>query len=96
VQGAITVKIEDKLSCRRPKDPSERSGLLEIETTACSDDAGNFKISLLSQVVFSFDEVPENFETTMQESCYPLAKAKISEAVKVITGAMGLNPLDLG
>ena len=91
----FSIKVEDKLSCRKPLDPTNVSGLLEIETTITAEGNVDFKIFLFSRAFFSFSEMPEKFEETLQEECYPIAREKIHESIATITEAMGLSPLVL-
>jgi len=91
----LIIQVEEKLASRKPVDPSNKTGLLEMETIITAADSTDFTISLTSQAIFSFDEMPENFEDALQKDCYPIAKVKVYEAIKKITEAMGMSPLDL-
>lgn len=94
-EDGITLKVEDTLSCRRSNDSQKNTALLEIKTDISSENFSDFKISLVSQAIFSFDEPPENLEDTLQNGCYPIARSKVYDAIKKITEAMGIPPIDL-
>ena len=92
----ITLSVSENISAKKPADPAEKKALLEIETTITSDGLDQFRINLTSQAVFSFQENMESFEDIMQKECYPQAHPHIRKAIKEITGAMHITPLDLG
>lgn len=94
-RSELVVRGENKLVCRRPIDQNNKSGMLEIETTIGAEETEKFKIRLLSQAIFSFSEEPEDLEEVLKKECYPVAKEKINAAIKTITAAMGLNPLEM-
>lgn len=94
-ESPITIAIEDKLSSRRPADPEDTRGMLKVETQIISEDTEKFKIDVISETVFSFDKMPDDFDRELQNKCYPMAKAHIQSAIKAITTAMGITPLDL-
>ena len=94
-KDGITLKVEDKLFCRRPNDISNQTALLEINTNITSDDAPDFKVSLLSQTIFTFEEMTENLDGVLERECYPIARAKVYDAIKNITESMGVPPIDL-
>ena len=73
-KDGITLKVEDKLFCRRPNDISNQTALLEINT---------------------FEEMPENLDGVLERECYPIARAKVYDAIKNITESMGVPPIDL-
>lgn len=91
----ITLKITDKLTAKNPKNSVDKIMQLEIATLITSDEIEELKIELLSQTIFSFSESVEDIGTVMQSECYPLAQAKVYDAIKTITGAMGIPPIDL-
>lgn len=91
----ITLKIGEKLKGRRPKNAEDKILQIEIDTTIDSDEVSGFKIHLLSQAIFQFSEIPDNIEDVLQNECYPEARSKVYDAIKTITGTMGISPLDL-
>lgn len=91
----ITLKVEDKMSYRRTSAPSESAAQLDIRTNITSDVVPNFKISLFSQVAFIFKDTPENMEDVLEDECYPIAREMVYSAIKKITDAMGIPPIDL-
>lgn len=92
----ITLKLDEKMIGRTPKNPSDKMLQLELETTITSDEAPELKIYLLSQSVFSYEDDPTTTtEDILQNKCYPIAKSKVFDSIKDITGAMGISPLDL-
>lgn len=91
----LSIKVQDKMSCRKPLDPTDKTGLLEIETTITTDSIESFRIFLSSQAIFAFTESLNDFEETLKNDCYPIARKKINEAIKNITETMGVAPLDL-
>ena len=95
VKGEITLSVENTITAFRHADSTIKRGMLKTETSVTSPDCENFKIYLISESIFSFDEMPEDFDNALKESCYPLSKEKIQEAVKSITSAMGINPIEL-
>ena len=94
-ESGITLKIEEKLSCRKPKNLSDEIIQLEIDTVITSEEVQDLKISLLSQAIFNFEEVPSNIDQILQDECYPVARAKVYGAIKTITETMGIPPIDL-
>ena len=92
----IILKLDEKMTGRTPKNPSDKMRQLELETTITSDEAPELKIYLLSQSVFSYeDNSTTTTEDILQNECYPIAKSKVFDSIKIITGAMGISPLDL-
>lgn len=94
-ESGITLKIEEKLSCRKPKNLSDEIIQLEIDTVITSEEVQDLKISLLSQAIFNFEKVPSNIDQILQDECYPVARAKVYGAIKTITETMGIPPIDL-
>lgn len=94
-KDGITLKVEDNLSFRRSRDESKKIVLLEIRTNLASEDAPEFKMSLVSQALFNIEEIPEDLEKALQIKYYPLARNKVYEAIKKITEAMCIPPIDL-
>lgn len=93
--GPITISTEDTLSFRKPSDPSKKMGLLKVETQLTSDDTDEFKVEIISETIFQFDSIPDDFDKEMRNKCYPMAKERIHTAIKEITATMGIKPLDL-
>lgn len=94
-EAPITISVEDTVSCRKPSNPEKKIGLLKVETQIASDDSDQFKFNILSETVFGFDKMPDDFDKALKSECYPLAKERIQRAIKEITSAMGVTPLDL-
>ena len=94
-KDGVTLKVEDKLSCRRSKNIESRDALLELNTSIISESVPDFRIVLLSQAIFTFTDFPENLEEVLQRDCYPIARKKVYSAIKEITIAMGMAPIDL-
>lgn len=91
----VLLKIGDRLRARKAKNSDNKIMQLEIITTITSDEVEDLKIELLSQTIFTFLESVEDTEEVMQNECYPLAQKKVYEAIKEITTAMGVPPIDL-
>ncbi len=94
-KSGITLKVEDKISCRKPSNSSDKTALIEIDTNIISDEVADLRLSLLSQAIFCFAAVPKVLVGMLQTVCYPIARDKVYEAIKKITEAMGISALDL-
>lgn len=91
----VTLSAETKFISRHPLDQNDKSGLMELETTIQAEDEEQFSMLFKTHVYFSFEEQPDNFDEFMKKECYPLAEKKLYKAIRTITEAAGLNPLDL-
>lgn len=91
----VTLSAETKFISRLPIHQNDKSGLMELETIIQAEDKEQFSMLFKTHVYFSFEEQPENFDEFMKNECYPLAEKRLHEAIRNITKAAGLNPLDL-
>ena len=91
----IMLSIAEKITGRKPKNSVDKIIQLEINTIVTSDEVPDLKIELLSQAIFSFSDSVEDIETILENECYPLAKAKVYDAITKITETMGVPPIDL-
>lgn len=91
----ITLKICENLNVKKPADSSEQKALLEIVTNITTDDLPHFRLNVTSRAIFSLQEGTESFETIMQKECYPQAMPYVRKAIKEITSAMHITPLEL-
>lgn len=84
-----------ELNCREPVESDNLTGLLELKIDIQSDNKKDCRIRVSSTSIFSFDRKPTDFNKTMQDQCYPIARDRVYQFIKELTTNMGMAPLDL-
>lgn len=93
--GVLTIETENRVSAKRPTEPEEKKCMLQIETKLRPTKGEGVSMDISSESIFEFDTMPENFESALKDDCYPIAWERIKKAIKEITAAMGIAPIDL-
>ncbi len=92
----IELNIEENLQVRQPKNPKTPSRMLEL-LVKINDADSRFKMLCTSKSIFTFDKTlnDEDFDSMVKSTCLPKAKERVYQAIKEISSAMGISPLDL-
>lgn len=71
-EEAMTLKIACEASIAEPKEKEDRSALVTI-TLFADDENENFKAELEAEIVFEFNETPEEYGKEVMGECVPIA-----------------------
>ena len=89
------LRVQNRVAGKSLTDPTAKECMLQIETKIWTAKSKGPAININSAIIFDFDEVPEDYEQVIEDICYPMAWSRIKKAVRDITSAMGIEPLDL-
>lgn len=89
------LRVQNRVAGKSLIDPTAKECMLQVETKIWTAKSGGPSININSEIIFDFDEVPEDYKQIIEDVCYPMAWSRIKEAVRDITSAMGIEPLDL-
>lgn len=87
------LKAECKAQIKPPKDEAERTALLSMELFVYTPDKDDFKIELATNVIFKFDEIPDDYNKAAEQECIPLAQKRLFNILDEILINMGYKKL---
>lgn len=89
------LKIESKVELNKPKEEEDKTALILMETNIGIPDSDEFNITMSSEYIFEFDEIPDDFKSITEERCIPLAQEELFKSLDNILVEMGYNRLNL-
>lgn len=89
------LKVECRATTKTPKDKEEKRAILTVELKIITANTEDIKISLETDVIFTFDNIPDSYDKVIEEECMPMALAKIFNTVDDILVCMGYAKLNL-
>ena len=91
----LELKAEMTARFYKPKAENDPSGLLLVKAVIAAESADDFKLELVEQLVFNFEEKPESFDDAMNEVMEKQGRKIVSDDVDRILEGMGRNPLKI-
>lgn len=92
---SFELKVECRATTKIPKNIEEKRAILTIEFSIITVKTEDIKISLETDIIFTFDNVPDNYDKIIEEECMPMAQTKIFNTVDDILICMGYEKLNL-
>ena len=92
---SFELKVECRATTKTPKDKEEKRAILTVELKIITANTEDIKISLETDVIFTFDNIPDSYDKIIEEECMPMALAKILNTVDDILICMGYAKLNL-
>ena len=89
LKTAFTVKV------KTPKNQDNKSLMLTIEMDVMTANAEDLKIGVDSNVIFKFEEIPDDYAKFAENECIPLAQEKLYDKIDEVLVIMGYNKLKL-
>ena len=89
------LKVECRATTKTPKDKEDKRAILTIEYNIITAKSEDIKISLETDVIFTFDNVPDSYDKIIEEKCMPMAQTKIFNTIDDILVSMGYAKLNL-
>lgn len=92
--------FELKVGCRAkiktPKDEEEKKAVLDIALNIETAEKNDISINLEADVLWEFDQIPEDYEKIIEEECMPIAQTQLFNRLDDILVKMGYKKLGLG
>ncbi len=92
---SFELKVECRATTKIPKNIEEKRAILTIEFSIITVKTEDIKICLDTDIIFTFDNVPDNYDKIIEEECMPMAQTKIFNTVDDILVCMGYEKLNL-
>lgn len=89
----ITLRADNSVEWQRTSEPADKYGRATIETKITSND-DKINVKVISQTVFDIEEHADMSDDDLIKLCHPIAIKRAFDAIKEITAAMGITPID--
>lgn len=94
ISNNLRLNVELNTEIRISKD-EEKDILLSVNLNVFDKNHEDFMVELNGEIIFEFDEKPEDLKRACDEKCIPLAQIKMSEILDNILINAGYAKLDL-
>lgn len=79
----------------RPKDEKDKTAMLEMKITITSVDKDDIYVEVTTHSIFSFSEIPEDYDYVSQNMCIPKAQKEALDKIDNIIESMGYPRFNL-
>ncbi len=87
--GSFDVKLENHSSVHPPKDSDEPTVMITSQSQIKDELGTQFSMSLISNFIFKFDSIPDDWGESASEYCSPLIQGKIFDIAFSVLRSMG-------
>lgn len=88
-KDSLQLKIQTESRILPPKNKYDKTALFIIEASITDTSDENIKIDIISNIIFEFDNIPEDYDEVAKDLCIPLAQNAVFEKVDDILEIMG-------
>lgn len=89
------LRTECRVKVKTPKSQDNKTMLLDMELDIMPVDVEDLSIKVESNVMFGFEQIPEDYVKFAEKECIPAAQKKLFQKVDEILAIMGYNKLEL-
>ena len=89
------LKVGCKAKIKTPKNVEDKNAILNMELNIATTEKDDMKIELEADVLFEFNQVPDDYDKVMEEECMPMAQTKLFNMLDDILVDMGYQRLGL-
>ena len=83
---AVQLGVETHASVYEPNEETDPTVMIQVESTMKDSDDNRINISMVTEMIFKFDPIPENRSTVASYYCPPLIKEELTKlAVKILS-----------
>lgn len=93
--GETELAIETQSRIFPPKEKDNKTALYHIEATIYSKSREGINISASANIVFEFNEIPEDYNEVGKELCLKKAQVQIFDKIGDIMETMGYKRFDI-
>lgn len=95
ISNNLKLKGEWNTELYIPEEKENNTLLFVVELSLTEENEENFEIKLKADIIFEFDEIPQDYKSVGDERCMPLAQNKLSEMLDNILEISGYTKLNL-
>ncbi|MBQ7549441.1 MAG: hypothetical protein IJT03_07030 [Clostridia bacterium] len=88
-KDSLQLKIETKSRILPPNDKDNKTALFIIKAKINDVDAQDIEIVVTANIIFEFDEIPEDYNTVATDLCLKMAQQTVFEKIDNILMEMG-------
>lgn len=92
-KDGTTLRATNTGEWQRTTEPKDKFGRVTLETVIESED-GKIKLAVKSQTVFDIEKWASTDDDNLVETCSAVALQRVYEAIRDISKAMGMTPID--
>ena len=89
------ISLECKGRVGKPKNQSDNKLLLNIIIIISSSETDKLNIELEADVLFSYNEEPDNFDWMVEKECMPMAQKEVLNKLDNILVELGYSKLNI-
>lgn len=93
--GSTQIKMNAEAKLSYPKSSDDKTALLHMKVTVSSVDKDDIYVEVLTNTVFEFSDIPEDYNEISKNLCVPMAQKEVLKRIDSIMETMGYPPFNL-
>ncbi len=93
--GKLELQVESESSILRPREKDNRTALLKLNLNIRETKNNNINISVAANVIFEFEEIPNDYNDVAKNECTPMACTELFKKIDDILVVMGYPKFNL-